>query len=92
MNFTTLVYIKIQFIGDWQQQIAPAKYIAAYDPLPAGATLGLRVVTDSPGIGPLTYSFLVSDRVNVSTQGSIINIPGICTGFVKGDAIACSKD
>ena len=89
MDFTTLVYIKIQFEGDWKQQIAPAKYIAAFDPEPAGTALGVRVVTDSPGVGPQTYNFLVADRVNVSTQGSIINIPGICTGVVKGDEIGC---
>jgi hypothetical protein len=91
MDYTILIFKKIQFLDTWKQTIAPGKYIAAYDA--ESTTARLLVVTESPDLGGHTYEFELAktDRVNVSTQRGIIQIPGNCVANSQGDATSCSR-
>jgi len=89
MEFTVLIFEKIQFIGDWVGVFSPDKLVVAYQPLVA--TGKVLVVTETPGIGVQTYEFIVPQPQNVivSTQKNMVEFPVTCKVKVTGDVTKC---
>jgi hypothetical protein len=91
MNYTVLTFRKIQFLLGWTQDFSIDEMIVTYTP--SGTQGKMLVVTESPDLGVHTVEFILNstEKVLVSTQQNIVQIPTICELSSRGDITTCSR-